>query len=290
EDVMKSLYGWGFGMKRQAISRAISSLKDKEVTLDNIPEELAQLSDGTTFVHEQDQELHVYYSERTIEMACTNGLYAIVADGVHTKQPKELMQLYCVHGVCNGGVENLFERYRPRPMQPLRIVLDFEKASIAAVRRLFPEAKVRALWRPPVPEDHVAYEKCKEFLEYLHSTWFDGPYKDMWNKWELVDLRTTNIAEAYHNRLNVEFGRDHPDLRTLIEKLKYIDFEAKCSLQWIREHPNEEKHLRKRDRERRQNIENSMKSFGERYLRGVTRAQIEEYCKYMSRYVSGKTI
>ncbi|XGW34744.1 hypothetical protein V3C99_018621, partial [Haemonchus contortus] len=166
EDVMKSLYGWGFGMKRQAISRAISSLKDKEVTLDNIPEELAQLSDGTTFVHEQDQELHVYYSERTIEMACTNGLYAIVADGVHTKQPKELMQLYCVHGVCNGGVEvpllysmtarktedvylrifghlkNLFERYRPRPMQPLRIVLDFEKASIAAVRRLFPEAKV----------------------------------------------------------------------------------------------------------------------------------------------------
>uniref|UniRef100_W6NDC1 Uncharacterized protein n=1 Tax=Haemonchus contortus TaxID=6289 RepID=W6NDC1_HAECO len=62
EDVMKSLYGWGFGMKR-----AISSLKDKEVTLDNIPGELAQLCDGTTFVHEQDQELHVYHSERTIE-------------------------------------------------------------------------------------------------------------------------------------------------------------------------------------------------------------------------------
>nr|CDJ91482.1 unnamed protein product [Haemonchus contortus] len=187
---MKSLYGWGFGMKRQAISRAISSLKDKEVTFDNIPEELAQLSDGTTFVHEQDQELHVYYSERAIE--------------------------------------------------------------------------VRALWRPPVPEDHVAYEKCKEFEEYLHSTWFDGPYKDMWNKWELVDLKTANIAEAYHKRLNVEFGRDHPDLRTLIEKLKYIEFEAKCSLQWIR--------------------------FGERYLRGVTGAEIEEYCEYMSRYVSGKTI
>ncbi|XGW34371.1 hypothetical protein V3C99_018331 [Haemonchus contortus] len=50
EDVMEFLYGWGFGMKRQAISRAISSSKDKEVTLDNIPEELAQLSDGRTFV------------------------------------------------------------------------------------------------------------------------------------------------------------------------------------------------------------------------------------------------
>ncbi|VDO84303.1 unnamed protein product [Haemonchus placei] len=38
-------------------------------------------------------------------MACTNGLYATVTSGVHTKQSKELMQLYCVHGVCNGGVE-----------------------------------------------------------------------------------------------------------------------------------------------------------------------------------------
>ncbi|XGW34370.1 hypothetical protein V3C99_018330, partial [Haemonchus contortus] len=113
--------------------------------------------------------------------------------------------------------------------------------------------------------------------------------KDMWIKWELVDLRTTNIAEAYHNRLNVGFGRDHPDLRTLTEKLEYIDFEAKRSVQWVREHPNEEKHLRKKDNERRQNIENSMERFGERYLRGVTRAEIEEYCKYMSRYVSGKT-
>ncbi|KAK6035821.1 hypothetical protein COOONC_26674 [Cooperia oncophora] len=86
-------------------------------------------------------------------MACCTGLYAIVADGVHTKQPKELMQLYCVHGVCDGGVEvpllyamtahktedvytkifghlkDLFEKYRPRPVQRLRIVLDFEKGA-----------------------------------------------------------------------------------------------------------------------------------------------------------------
>ncbi|XGW33485.1 hypothetical protein V3C99_017699 [Haemonchus contortus] len=150
---------------------------------------------------------------------------------------------------------------------------------------------MRALWMPPVPQDHVAYEKCKKFLKYLHSTWFDGPYKDIWNKWGLVDLRTTNIAEAYHNRLNVVFGKDHPDMRSLIEKLKYIDFEAMRTLQWISDHPNEEKHLRKRDRDRREKIETSMKRFGEQYqLRGVTRAELEGYCKYMSRYVSGKTI
>ncbi|KAK6034266.1 hypothetical protein COOONC_28240 [Cooperia oncophora] len=112
---------------------------------------------------------------------------------------------------------------------------------------------VRALWNPPVAADHVAYAECKEFLEYLHTTWFDGPYKDMWNKWEIVDIRTTNTAEAY--KCHIRKG-------PLIEQLKYIDFEAHCTLRWIREHPNEEKHLRKRDRERRENIERSMKRFG----------------------------
>ncbi|KAK5986110.1 hypothetical protein GCK32_013654, partial [Trichostrongylus colubriformis] len=33
-----------FGMKRQAISRAINS-QDREITLENIPEDLARLSD-----------------------------------------------------------------------------------------------------------------------------------------------------------------------------------------------------------------------------------------------------
>ncbi|KAK6045544.1 hypothetical protein COOONC_16951 [Cooperia oncophora] len=105
------------------------------------------------------------------------------------------------------------------------------KGVVFLPRRLYPE--VRALWNPPVAADHVAYAECKEFLEYLHTTWFDGPYKDMWNKWEIVDIRTTNTAEAFHNRLNVTFGKDHPSL-TLIEKLKYIDFEAKCTLRWMR--------------------------------------------------------
>ncbi|KAK6036234.1 hypothetical protein COOONC_26261, partial [Cooperia oncophora] len=100
-----------------------------------------------------------------------------------------------------------------------------------------------------------------------------------WAAWSSIfDIRTTNIAEAFHNRLNITFGRDHPDLRTLLEKLKYIDFEAKCTLRT----PMKKKHLRKRDRERRENIERSMKRFGDIYRsRGVTTAEIEDYCKYM---------
>ncbi|KAK5964142.1 hypothetical protein GCK32_009759 [Trichostrongylus colubriformis] len=44
----------------------------------------------------------------------------------------------------------------------------------------------------------------------------------MWKKWEVVDLRATNTAEAFHNRLNVTVRRDHPDMRTLLEKFKYM--------------------------------------------------------------------
>ncbi|KAK6040404.1 hypothetical protein COOONC_22092 [Cooperia oncophora] len=182
DEVMKALYGWGFGMKRRAISRAINSWKDREVTLQNIPENLARLSDGRLFVQKQDAELHIYYSGETIEINCTysnksvlgcqktiackSGLYAIVADGVHTKQHKELAQLYCVHGICDGGIEipllysmtarktedtylkifghlkNLFKIHRPRSIQPLGLYSIMKKLSIAAVRRLFPYSEI----------------------------------------------------------------------------------------------------------------------------------------------------
>ncbi|KAK6027358.1 hypothetical protein OSTOST_06611 [Ostertagia ostertagi] len=69
DNVVSALYGWGFGMKRQAISRTISTLKDNKVTLSNIPEfdELARLRDGRLFVQEQDPQLHIYYSEEAVE-------------------------------------------------------------------------------------------------------------------------------------------------------------------------------------------------------------------------------
>ncbi|KAK6049332.1 hypothetical protein COOONC_13163 [Cooperia oncophora] len=73
----------------------------------------------------------------------------------------------------------------------------------------------------------------------------------------IVDIRATDTSSS-HNRLNVLLGVDHLDVRTVIEKLKYIDSEAQCTLQWIRKNPNK-KHLKKRGRERRENIEACMK-------------------------------
>ncbi|KAL6739025.1 hypothetical protein Aduo_012518 [Ancylostoma duodenale] len=106
---------------------AINSLKDMAVTLENIPEELSFLRDGTRFVQEQDPELHIYYSERTKnEKACTNGLFALVADGVHTSH-----------------LQAILDRYRPRPHQRLRVVLDFEKAAINAAKIVFTHSIVQ---------------------------------------------------------------------------------------------------------------------------------------------------
>ncbi|VDL74557.1 unnamed protein product [Nippostrongylus brasiliensis] len=93
--------------------------------------------------------------------ACSVGLQAIVADGVHTPQPKELgrhSQLYCVHvsmeraGHSNDG-------------EGLRIVLDFEKAAINAAKSLLPKAKIH--------EVHVAHWPVQgpvEQVENIHAS------------------------------------------------------------------------------------------------------------------------
>ncbi|KAL6726796.1 hypothetical protein Aduo_008730 [Ancylostoma duodenale] len=349
EDIAMGLYASGYEQRRQAISRAINSLKDRAVTLENIPEELSFLRDGTRFVQEQDPELHIYYSERTIEKACTNGLFALVADGVHNKQPKSLTQFYCVHGVCDGGVEvpllyaltarktegtyrrifghlqAILEGYRPRPHQRLRCndvlfiypkhgtggetVVDYESSSKAPQRSKrwksggtpskvsfsflhISDRMLRLLYNhPPVPEDHPAHRGCSEFLSYLHSTWFSGLFADLWCKWELMDLRTTNLAEAYHSKLNTSFSTDHPDVRTLLEKLRTFDLEARCALQLLENNPEHCKRLRKRDLERREKVEESMTRFATLYRnRGATRTDIEKYCINMSKFISGETV
>ncbi|KIH64610.1 hypothetical protein ANCDUO_05073 [Ancylostoma duodenale] len=308
EDIAMGLYASGYEQRRQAISRAINSLKDRAVTLENIPEELSFLRDGTRFVQEQDPELHIYYSERTIEKACTNGLFALVADGVHNKQPKSLTQFYCVHGVCDGGVEvpllyaltarktegtyrrifghlqAILEGYRPRPHQRLRVVLDFEKEERQLwITKVHPRPhKGRSGGKvvghhqshPPVPEDHPAHRGCSEFLSYLHSTWFSGLFADLWC-----------------NKLNTSFSTDHPDVRTLLEKLRTFDLEARCALQLLENNPEHCKRLRKRDLERREKVEESMTRFATLYRnRGATRTDIEKYCINMSKFISGETV
>lgn len=299
------------------------------------------------------------------------GLQAIVADGVHTLQPKELgrhSQLYCVHGVCDEGFEvpllfavtakktemvyaEIFGHLK-RALEHnghsgegegLRIVLDFEKAAINAGRASFPSAKIegcafhlaqawnrrmnslglrqhihgptrdpRITWRAtkgivflpnqlrtelralrivPVRRTHPAHQKCAEFLRYMESTWLSGPFKDLWCKWKISTLRTTNLAEAFHSTLKRLLGCEHPALATLIKLLHDINLEAKCLLNMKIMLPDEMKRLRRRDAERRNNVDKEMSRFDGRFhSRAISPREIRKFCSKMSRHVNGRAI
>ncbi|XGW26242.1 hypothetical protein V3C99_007117 [Haemonchus contortus] len=356
----------GYRSRRRGIQKNINLWQNRSVTMENVPEEFRVLHDGSLFLQVQEAGFHVYYSAKTIQMACENGLHTIVADGVHSLHPKCLgryAQLYSLHGVCSHGVEvplvfcitekktrevykRIFEQLK-RNVEgegPQRIVLDFEKAAIQAAKLVFPSAtiegcafhlaqawnrkrdslalrkhiqghsrddrivkwwqtikgivflpaellsEVRALQRPPVPQDHVAYDKCLEFLDYLKSNWMSGPFKDLWCKWKLKELRTTNLAEAFHRRLQVLAGVDHPPLSTLIDVMRGLNYEAKAALIRLKENPEGARTLQRNYQQRKEKIYEEMERFDELQQQGVSRQEIREFCIKMSRYVTNKTI
>ncbi|RCN36028.1 hypothetical protein ANCCAN_18095 [Ancylostoma caninum] len=151
--------------------------------------------------------------------------------------------------------------------------------------------QVRALTTPPVPREHPAHKRCKEFLAYLHDTWLTGTYKNLWCKFGIYVLRTTNTAEAYHRKLKETFKCAHPPFATLIKALRRIDLQARCTLVHKDKNPNAEKRLRARDRRRRVKVERCMRRFNARYqTQGATNLDVERYCKKMARFVSNKAI
>ncbi|KAK6038363.1 hypothetical protein COOONC_24132, partial [Cooperia oncophora] len=107
----------GYQARRRQISQNLNKWVDRSVTMENVPHEFRTLQDGSQFLQFHEPRFHIYYSVRTIEVSFTfiavqwlfeNGLYAIVADGVHSLHPKSLgyqAQLYCVHGVCSREVD-----------------------------------------------------------------------------------------------------------------------------------------------------------------------------------------
>ncbi|CAJ0606035.1 unnamed protein product [Cylicocyclus nassatus] len=370
DGVVSEYYGIGFEMRKRQIARNLAIHKDKRATMANVPSDLQCLCDGALFLQEQSERFHIYFSERTIQKACSVGLNVLVADGVHSAQPKELArsgQLYSVHGVCGNGVEvplvyaittkkttaiykKIFEKLKTLlqsfgAREDLRIVLDFEKSSINAAKRTFAgaqlegcsfhmaqawnrrkdklglrqylcgptrerrisrwwemlkglvflpkrlRARVRALEGPPVPRGHDAYRKCARFLRYLRNTWLSGMYKNLWCKWKKFEMRTTNLAEAFHSSLQKILNCDHPPLGTLIRVLKDLDLEAKCALYRAERMPLEGKRLRRRDVLRREKITAEMTSFDHRLRMGRLRNhQVEKYCIRMARFVSNKSI
>ncbi|EYC22299.1 hypothetical protein Y032_0017g3270 [Ancylostoma ceylanicum] len=327
DSVLTDIHQRDFATRRQTISDRLNEIGGNQVSLTNVPPSLAQFRNGSLFLHEgPSEDIHIYYSEKTIELACRNGLFALVGDGVHTYQPKKMEQLYTVHAVCEGGIEmpvlhaitakkttrvyeKIFSHLRTQfqrhgiPESRLRIILDFEKAAIKAARKVFPRATVEGCifhlgqaWTRRRNALQLtlytqAYSRCREFLDYLRDTWLTGTFKDLWCKFGIYTLRTTNTAESYHRKLQELFKCAHPPLATLVKTLREIDLHARCKLMYKERHPNEGKRLRARDRRRRERVERCMRRFNGRYqTRGATNAEVETYCKRMSRFIACKAI
>ncbi|RCN35699.1 hypothetical protein ANCCAN_18439 [Ancylostoma caninum] len=200
-----------------------------------------------------------------LRMAAQLVLHTLVANGVHSFQPRQLKrkgQLYTVHGVCSNGVEvpllyaisskkteqvytTIFGHMRDElgaavPIH-LRIVLDYEKAAINAVKRVFPHATVQGCafhlaqaWNRR--RDKLVLRRFIKGVEgvpksleavvgyHQRETWYTGMYSGLWDKFGVEELRTTNLAESYHSQLNALFEVDHPTLDKLILVLR--DFEV----------------------------------------------------------------
>ncbi|CAJ0597700.1 unnamed protein product [Cylicocyclus nassatus] len=323
-DMLHYFHRDGYESRRSTIKRAIKSLDNKSCTMDHVPRIYSHFSDGERFLQFQTPDLHMYYSTATIEKAQRFGLYALVADGVHDLQPDATAkcgQLYTVHGVCNDTMdapllyaitttknertyELIFaqlkeELQRSGRLDRLRVVLDFERASIGAARKVFPFASVEALhrrvpslYRPDLPRNNEAYQICEEFLRYLKSTWYEGPFKGMWNKWGIKDTRTTNAAEAFHRNLGTLLECKYPLMSRLLEELKSCNNNAKGDFLNMERRPTDGRRLRRRDLRRREKILKMMAAYRSRFERRNTirtsTNQIMKYCRKMATFVTSK--
>ncbi|RCN34511.1 hypothetical protein ANCCAN_19650 [Ancylostoma caninum] len=244
KELLAEYYHKGFKKRKRQIARNLAKHKDKRANMEFVPRDLETLFDGSLFLQERNENFHIYYSAETRKQACTIGLYALVADGVHSPQPKELgrgSQLYCIHGVSGNATEIEgcafhmaqasnrrrdklgLAKYITGKARDRRIARWWEtlKGLVFLPKRL--RSAVRALGGPPVPRGHQSYRKCQSFLRYLRTTWMSGSFKDLWCKWGIKELRTTNLAEAFHSSLQRMLNCDHPPLATLIKALKDPD-------------------------------------------------------------------
>ncbi|KIH56986.1 hypothetical protein ANCDUO_12829 [Ancylostoma duodenale] len=101
-------YKKGSVSRRTAISRALGAYIDGSpvATMDYVPDELSRLSDRSIFVHRLEPTLHVYYNSATIQ----------------------------VYTTIFRHIREEFDNSVGPPT--LRVVLDFDRASINAAKRV----------------------------------------------------------------------------------------------------------------------------------------------------------
>ncbi|CAJ0608777.1 unnamed protein product [Cylicocyclus nassatus] len=168
EELMDEFHKGGYAARRRTIAKALQRHDMPRATLEDLPNDLKNLPDGSLFLQHSQPGLYMFYSRSTLEKAVNNGLIAIVADGIHNLPPCELgkdAQLYTVHGVCNAGVDvplvHVLMRRKTQSfyekvfgivkeelqdlnvdLARLRIVIDFERAALSAIRKQCPSSPI----------------------------------------------------------------------------------------------------------------------------------------------------
>ncbi|KIH52440.1 hypothetical protein ANCDUO_17459 [Ancylostoma duodenale] len=106
-----------------------------------VPRDPGTSSDSSLFLQERSENFRIYYSAETIgQQACTTGLYALVADGVHSPQPRELgrgSQLYCIRGVV-GRASHMAQAWNRRldRLGLAKYITDLDLEAKCALHRL----------------------------------------------------------------------------------------------------------------------------------------------------------
>ncbi|KAL6729504.1 hypothetical protein Aduo_000552 [Ancylostoma duodenale] len=240
-------------------------------------------------------------------------------------------QLYTIHAACNGEMElpilyavtrsKKAQTYRTifgalkevhnrfGAPQQLRILLDYEKAAIKAAKAIFTESVVQgcAFHLAQAWNRQSAFLGLRQYVagKKMHTvpvksswitskkTWLRGTFKDLWCKWDIHELRTTNSAEAFHSKLRKLLNsRIHPPFEDLLELLQEISMAALGTLLHMEANRNTVRILRRSDSRRRRKISQTMEQFKEQLnnRRNVPGSIINEYCIKMSRFVTEKRI
>ncbi|KAK5971972.1 hypothetical protein GCK32_011858, partial [Trichostrongylus colubriformis] len=123
--------------------------------------------------------------------------------------------------------------------------------------------------------------------------WYTGPFKDLWNKWDVEKLRTSNVAESFNRLLGVLLRGTHPRMSLLILAFQSCTSEAKGALLYYEERRADGKRLRRRDLLRRHRVAMEMSRFRSTMetTRGfLSTVTITTYCRRMARFVTEKVV
>ncbi|CAJ0592430.1 unnamed protein product [Cylicocyclus nassatus] len=128
--------------------RAVQSHDLPRAALENLPDDLIKLDDGTQFLQLKLPGLYVYYSRKTLQKAVENGLVALVADGIHKLPKKSLAKTancipfteFVMVALRKNQYDKVFRMVKEElvnydvNLEHLRIIIDFERAVLASIR------------------------------------------------------------------------------------------------------------------------------------------------------------